>query len=41
MPYVLIEKSLLRKYDEYLVDKVKDKIKKNPGLEDILFNWYE
>lgn len=35
--YVLNEKNLLRRYDEYLLDKVKEMIKKKPGLEDILF----
>ena len=37
LDYVLNEKQLLRKYDNYLLDKVKEMIKKKPGLEDILF----
>jgi len=37
LDYVLNEKHLLRKYDNYLLDKVKEQIKKKPGLEDILF----
>lgn len=36
--YILNEKTLLRRYDEYLLDKVKEMIKKKPGLEDILFS---
>ena len=37
--YILNEDRILKQtYDSYLINKVKENIKKKPGLEDVLFN---
>ena len=38
LQYILNEKHLLSNYDDYLLKKVKEKIKTKKGLEEILFN---